>query len=298
MYWERYHMMSSMEETIKCLSEASGCARVIAGGTDVFVQMREMEAEGKSLILLDISRIDALKGIRNDDSFIHIGAAVTMAELAASPVLWKHARALSKGAKWVGSPQIRSVATVGGNIVNALPAADTAIPLVALDAEAYILSPDGERVQPVEDLFVGVGKSRVDPSRELVTRFRIPLGNVSRRASDMQRLAKRKTFTLPQLSSAVCVELDETLKRFIQVRIVTAPLSSTPWRARSAEVYLEESPVAMEHVEAAARMARDDARARSSVRAGADYRKDMTEVLIRRALGKALQSIKPGFDNE
>lgn len=298
MYWEHYRIMSSMEETIGYLAQASGRARVIAGGTDVFVQMREIEAEEKSLTLLDISRIDALREIQDGGSYIQIGAAVTMAALAASPVVWKHARALCIGAKWVGSPQIRSVATIGGNIVNAMPAADTAIPLVALDAEAYILSPDGERVQPVAELLIGVGKSSVDPSRELITHFRIPLGNVSRRASDMQRLAKRKTFTLPQLSSAVCVELDDARQCFSRVRIVAAPLSSTPWRPKSAEAYLEESAATMENVHTAANMARDDARTRSSVRAGADYRKDMTATLIRRALSKALQLIKSGFDNE
>lgn len=298
MYWEHYQIMSSMEETLQRLAEASGRARIIAGGTDFFVQRREMEAEDRFLTLLDISQIEALKEIREDDSHISIGAAVTMAELAASPIVWENARALSQGAKWLGSPQIRAVATIGGNIVNAMPAADTAIPLVALDAQAHILSPDGERVQPVEELFIGVGKSSVNPSREMITHFRIPLCRRPRRASAMQRLAKRKAFTLPQLSSAVCIELDDGQERFTRVRIVAAPLALTPWRPKAAEAYLVGTPVTMENVNTAAEVARDSAKARNSLRAGAGYRKDMTAVLIRRAMGEALQQLRAGFENE
>jgi carbon-monoxide dehydrogenase medium subunit len=298
MYWERYQIMSSVEETVQRLAEASGRARIVAGGTDVCIQMRDMEAEENFLTLLDISRIDALRQIRDGDSHIEIGAAVTMTALAASPIVWENAFALGQGASWVGSPQIRAVATIGGNIVNALPAADTAIPLVALDAEAHILSPEGERVQPVEELFVGVGKSSVNPSREMITHFRIPLCRRPRRASAMQRLTKRKAFSIPQLSSAVCIELDDDQERFTRVRMVAAPLAPTPWRPKAAEAYLVGTPATMTNVNTAAEMARDDARARSSLRAGAGYRKDMTAVLIRRTISEALQQLRTGFENE
>lgn len=298
MYWERYQIMSSVEETVQRLAEASGRARIVAGGTDVCIQMRDMEAEENPLTLLDISRIDALRQIREGDSHIEIGAAVTMTALAASPIVWENAFALAQGASWVGSPQIRAVATIGGNIVNALPAADTAIPLVALDAEAHILSPEGERVQPVEELFVGVGKSSVNPSREMITHFRIPLCRRPRRASAMQRLTKRKAFSIPQLSSAVFIELDDDQERFTRVRMVAAPLAPTPWRPKAAEAYLVGTPATMTNVNTAAEMARDNARARSSLRAGAGYRKDMTAVLIRRTISEALQQLRTGFENE
>jgi CO/xanthine dehydrogenase FAD-binding subunit len=298
MYWERYQIMSSVEETLQRLAEASGRARIVAGGTDVCVQMREMEVEENPLTLLDISRIDVLRQIREGDSHIEIGAAVTMTALAASPIVWENAFALAQGASWVGSPQIRAVATIGGNIVNALPAADTAIPLVALDAEAHILSPEGERVQPVEELFVGVGKSSVNPSREMITHFRIPLCRRPRRASAMQRLTKRKAFSIPQLSSAVFIELDDDQERFTRVRMVAAPLAPTPWRPKAAEAYLVGTPATMTNVNTAAEMARDNARARSSLRAGAGYRKDMTAVLIRRTISEALQQLRTGFENE
>jgi CO/xanthine dehydrogenase FAD-binding subunit len=298
MYWERYQIMSSVEETLQRLAEASGRARIVAGGTDVCVQMREMEVEENPLTLLDISRIDVLRQIREGDSHIEIGAAVTMTALAASPIVWENAFALAQGASWVGSPQIRAVATIGGNIVNALPAADTAIPLVALDAQAHILSPEGERVQPVEELFVGVGKSSVNPSREMITHFRIPLCRRPRRASAMQRLTKRKAFSIPQLSSAVFIELDDDQERFTRVRMVAAPLAPTPWRPKAAEAYLVGTPATMTNVNTAAEMARDNARARSSLRAGAGYRKDMTAVLIRRTISEALQQLRTGFENE
>lgn len=287
MSWVAYQMMTSVEETIKRLEEARGRARVVAGGTDLVIQLRE-EGNGKNAILLDISEIREIRGIAESEGFLWIGAATTMAEIAASPLVWKKARALAQGARWLGSPQIRNVATVGGNVVNAQPAADTTIPLIALGAEARILSGQGERFEAVERLLEGVGKSKVDPHRELIASFRIPLCEGPRRASAMERLARRKAFTLPTFSVAISMELDETGDHFSWARIVAAPVGPIPWRARRAEESLHRGAVTAESVAKAAALAREDANPRESLRGGADYRKEMVEVLVRRAFGQAL----------
>jgi len=298
MRWQHYQVMTSVQETIDCLAQASGLARVVAGGTDLIVQIMEMDAEEESLSLLDISRIKEMQGILESNSCIVIGAATTMAELCDSRVIRTNARALAQGAGWLGAPQIRNVATIGGNVVNAMPAADTSVPLVALGAEAHIVSPDGERDVAVEELFLGVGKSVVNPSREVITQFRVPVCRAPTRASAMQRLSKRKAFTLPQLSIAVRVELDDNKEYFKQVRIAAAPLAFTPLRMKRAEEVLAETPVTLENVKKAAVLAWEEARPRDSLRAGSEYRKDMVEVLTRRALSDALNQLEVVFENE
>lgn len=289
MSWGHYEMMTSVEETIKRLKEYQGRARLVAGGTDLLIQLRE-EAKGPKLVLLDISGIQEIRGIRESAGYLLVGAATTISEIVSSSLVWEKARVLGQGAGALGSPQIKSVATIGGNVVNALPAADTTIPLIALGAEARVVSLDGEKLVPVEELFRGVGVSAVDPSREVLTHFRIPLCEPPRRASAMERLARRRAFTLPTLSVAVSVELDETGDRFSWVRIVAAPVGPVPWRARRAEEALRGEAINHENIAKAAALARDEASPRTSLRGGADYRREMMEVLVRRALFRALSS--------
>jgi len=296
MHWQHYQVMTSVQETVHRLAESSGKARVVAGGTDLIVQMLEMDAEEESLTLLDISRIEEMRDIQEYDSYILIGAAVTMAELAASPVIQAKARALGQGASWLGSPQIRTVATIGGNVVSAQPAADTSIPLVALGAEACIVSPDGEQHIPVEALFQGVGRSTINPSWEVITHFRVPLSRAEQHASAMGRLTKRKVFTLPQLSVAVWLEVDENTDRISQARIALGPVAPTPLRPKNAEEVLAGAPLRWENVNKAAALAREDSHPRNSLRGGVPYRKDMAEVLTRRALVDALSQLDKGLE--
>lgn len=291
MRWQHYHVMTGLDETIQRLTEKQGHARVVAGGTDFIVDVVETGARVESLTLLDISQIEAMRGIHESGSYIVIGAATTMTELADSKVIQEKARALAQGAAWLGSPQIRNVATIGGNVVSAKPAADTSIPLVALGAEAHILSAEGERYMPVEELFRGVGESAVNPSLELIKDFRLPSCQAPKYSSAMQRLAKRKAFTLPQLLLAVWVELAEEREEFENVRIVAAPVAPTPWRAKRAEEALAGGPLSWEKIDKAADLAREDARPRESLRGGADYRKDMVKVLTRRAFSDALSQL-------
>lgn len=291
MRWQDYHVVSSLPELLEMLGRMDGRGRVVAGGTDLIVRLKETDAPSKPLTLLDITRIEEIRGITQVGNDIHIGAATTISEIAASPLIRSKARALAQGADWLGSPQIRSVATIGGNVVNALPAADTSVPLVALGADARILTSNGERVLPAEDLFRGVGESLVDPSREVVAEFIVQADAHPTRASAMVRMAKRKAFTLPVLSVAVRLELDEQTERFRTARIVAAPVAPVPWRARRAEEALIAREISRQSLETAAELARNDASPGDSLRAGAAYRKDMVAVLVRRALHDALEQL-------
>lgn len=291
MRWKNYHIMRNIQETITRLAERPGQARVVAGGTDLIVQMMEKESQEEFLTLLDISQIEEIRGIKESEGYLFIGAVTNMAEVAASALIQKKARALAQGACCLGSPQIRNMATIGGNVVNAQPAADTAVPLIALAAEARIISLEAERYVPVEELFLGVSKSVVNPFQELITHFRVPLCEGPRRASAIQRLAKRKVFTLPTLLVSVSLELNEIGDRFYRVRIVAAPVAPVPWRARRAEEFLKDAAISEENIKQAAVIASEDANPRDSLRGSATYRKEMVEVLTRRALVDALSQL-------
>ena len=139
MHWETYRVVRSTDEALEYMGRFQGQARLVAGGTDLIVQLREKE-EGKGLTLLDISSVPEMRKIElsDDGRWVLVGAAVTMSELAGSEIIRKHGRALGIGASYMGAPQIRNVATIGGNVVNAQPAADGTIPLIALGAQAMV----------------------------------------------------------------------------------------------------------------------------------------------------------------
>jgi carbon-monoxide dehydrogenase medium subunit len=183
----------------------------------------------------------------------------------------------------MGAPQIRNVATIGGNVVNAQPAADGTVPLIALGAEARVVSTKEKRWIAVDDLFLDVGRSSLDSTKEIITHFRFrPTGPLS--ASSLQRLAKRKAFTLPTLVVAAKVELDEEKRFFREVRVVAGPVARTPWLAQDASESLAGAPATYEAINRAASLARLAAQPRDSLRGGAEYKKEMVYVLVRRAL--------------
>lgn len=291
MHWKKYKVMKSLEETLECLESLQGNARVIAGGTDLVVQLLEKEPEN-GLTLLDISSIPRLRGIEvvEGGKWVQLGAATTMAELAESRIINNYGRALALGASCMGAPQIRNVATIGGNVVNAQPAADGTIPLLALGAEARIVSIQGEKWASLAELFLEIGQSVVNPTKEMITQFRFQPTGV-KGTSSLQRLAKRKAFTLPTLLVAVRVELDKENRHFEQVRIAAGPVARAPWRAKDAEDSLSGTQITHTAIEKAAAQAKLAAHPRDSLRGGAEYRRDMVEVLVKRALMECLNRL-------
>lgn len=288
MKWEKYLFPASLDEALSMLAEYEGQARVIAGGTDLVPQLKNKKRKVKCLV--DVSRLAELKGIHRQDDTIRIGAAVTHQKLAASKLLQEQAAALAQGAAAVGSPQIRYMGTVGGNVVNAQPAADTAIPLLALGAEAEIASSEGTRREPLESLYLRPGESRVDASSEILVALRFPaLGGQG--GSAFARLAKRRALALPILNAAVVVRVHGDGRTLKDVTMALGPVALTPFRARQAEAALRGQPVEQAIVEAALEIASQEAQPRSNpLRGSAEYRREMVKVLLRRALEQALEA--------
>jgi CO/xanthine dehydrogenase FAD-binding subunit len=156
MNWIAYEKPESLSEALTLLKKAEGKSRLIAGGTDLVLQMKRGVYHAD--LLVDITGIPGLKKIEEDEGWIRIGASVTHAEVEKHPLIRREAKALSEGCGRMGSPQIRNIGTLAGNIVSAQPAADGAIPLMALDAEIKVVSASSERWLPLEEAYQGIGR--------------------------------------------------------------------------------------------------------------------------------------------
>ena len=290
MEWEEYLVPETLDEALEMLERYRGSARVIAGGTDIIPATRKGGTGIKALV--DITRIPGLNMIRLDGETVKIGSLVTHTEVALSGLIRKRGMALAEGASRLGSPQIRNIATVAGNILNAQPGADTLIPLLALDGSVTIRGRQGERSIPLAELFTGVGRTTIDSTKEIVTEISFP-GLGKGEASAAMRLAKRKTLVLPILTVAVVVGTDPGAKTFTKVRIAVGPVATTPLRCKAAEEILAGSPVGDEVIRKAAAEAAGAAKPRTSlIRGTTEYRKAMVAVLVERGIATALKRLE------
>lgn len=278
----------TIEECLDCLKRHEGRARVLAGGTDLFLWLKSGKADAD--VLVDVSAIEALRTIDVRDDQVVFGAAVTHAEVAAHKEIKALFPALADGCRSVGSPQIRNVATLGGNIVSAQPAADSVVPFVALDAQCEIASSSGTRVVPLEELYEGVGKSRVDATKEIITKIIVkrPAGPS---ANAYSRISPREAMSLPVVNAASRLVTDG--KVIVEARIVTAPVATTPFRAKRAEAFLVgKSPSSLGDLAEAAAIAQDEARPRDSlVRGSGEYRKVLVKDLVEMTLYRAAERL-------
>ena len=290
LHWEKYFRPQTVPEALSLLEEFRGSARLLAGGTDLIPQIRNREMEPK--VLVDITRIPGLGEIQLKDGVIKIGALVTHAQVVESSLIREKGTALSEGASQLGSPQIRNMATVAGNVVSGQPGADTTVPLLALDATVKVISKQGEHTIPVTDFFLDTGKTRLDIHREMVTEIFFP-ALMTNESSVSLRLARRKSLALPILNVSVVVSADLKQKRFNHVNIALGPVAPTPLRAKEAEGILHDSPITDGVIKEAATKAAAEANPRTSLlRGSGEYRKEMVKNLVERAIHYGLERLE------
>lgn len=292
MKWLGYERPKELADALTLLEKSRGRGRLIAGGTDLVLQLQRGQHHVD--LLVDITDIQGLNHIDDDDGWIRLGASVTHDEVAKHPLIKREAKALSEGCGQVGSPQIRNVATLVGNIVSAQPAADGAIPLMALDAELRVLSKSSERWIPLEEAYRGLGLSAVDATSEIVTEIRFrKLGENGTTGSF--RMARRKSLTLPMVNGAIAIIFDPSLSRMKKVRIAIGPVAAKPYRAKTAESYLESVEVSPESISEAARIASEEAVPRSSlIRGSSAYRKEMIRLYLTKTFHAIVDEKKKG----
>lgn len=291
--WQEYHLVTSVSEALQALALYEGKARLIAGGTDLLLDLEERDVPPPAA-LVDISRVEEMRAIFREGDYIHLGAAVTHTQITESDLLREHAACLVESCSVIGGPQVRNVATIGGNVAHALPAADGTVSLVALEAEAEVasLGKGGEvkrTWRPILDLFLGPGRSAVDSTRELITAFRFPARG-PHEGSAFERIMRPQGVALPILGMAVRVRLSPDGARFDHVSLCIGPAGPVPFRARAAEQALQGEPVdSAEALYRAVEAALSEAQLRTSkYRATEAYREEMVRVLMRRIIPRAV----------
>ena len=278
-----YHEPTSVREAVELAARFGADARFLAGGTDLLIQMRRGQVAPRHLVSLH--RVPGLDVIEVDGA-ITLGALVTHRRLERSPELGGPLQALREGAEVVGGHQIRNVATVGGNIVNASPAADVVPVLVALDAQITCLGPGGERSMPLEDFAAAPGVTARQPE-ELLTRVRFARP-APHSATAFLKAGRRRAMEISLVCVAARLTLDADRQRCLEARIALGAVGPTTLRARAAERSLQGQPVTEELVRSAGRQAAGECRPISDVRASARYRALLVATLVERALARCV----------
>ncbi|CAG0937350.1 xanthine dehydrogenase FAD-binding subunit [Thermoflexales bacterium] len=289
--WNDYHLPLSVDEAVGLLARYDGKARVVAGGTDLILDLRQGHAPPVEA-LIDVTRIIGLNEIREAADFIVIGAGVTHSQIVESQLLQQKATALVEASYVVGGPQVRNVATLGGNVAHALPAADGTTALNALDAEVEVASFSGRRWIPFTSLFLGPGKSAIDSTREILTALRFKATGENE-ASAFSRIMRPQGVALPIMNFAAKVRvLDQQIEK---VALAVAPVAPTPFRCQQTEAFFMGKPATSESIEAAVEVLLSECKPRTSPhRATGAYRQEVLPVLLRRTLGKAIERVKTG----
>jgi aerobic carbon-monoxide dehydrogenase medium subunit len=281
-----YLEATSVAEAIGMLQRYTGRAKILAGGTDLMVQMRQGSLRPE--VVVHIGRVEALAGIsKAADGGAEIGALTTMRTIEKSEELTGGLDILRQGAAQVSCPQIRNVATLGGNTCNGIPSADTVPALIALGAEAVILGSGGERRVPLEEFHLGPGRTTLKAD-ELLKGFKIP-SPPPYTGGCYLKYTPRGTFELAIVGVAALVTLNPKDGTCRGARIVLGACSPTPLRIRKAEAVLLGNRLDEALIEKAAQIAGEEARPNPgvSVRASAPYRREMVKVWTKNALQKS-----------
>lgn len=273
---------TTLSEACALLAERSGNAAVIAGGTDLLIKMKSGFAHPGAVI--NIKQIPDLCGLSFDAAEgLRLGALTTLRELTRSALVCEHYPVLAQTARVMASEQIRSLATLGGNLCNAAPSADLAPPLIALDAVARLVSLSSERKLPLADFFAGPGKS-VLQSGELLKEILLP---PPQGRTVYLKHSPRAFMDIAVIGVAVRVERND--RSCQAARIVLGAVAPTPLRVRSAEEVLEGQPLTDERILQAAKISAEECSPISDVRGAAWYRRRMVEVLVKRGINTIIQ---------
>jgi xanthine dehydrogenase FAD-binding subunit len=262
-------------------------AHIIAGGSDVLVQIREGRRAGVELI--SIYTLDELRGVSLDENeAIRIGSLTSFSHITRDPIIQKHLNVLGEAVDTVGGPQIRNIATIGGNTCNGVTSADSASTLHAYEAIIELAGPDGIRRIPIKDFYIKAGVVDIRPG-EIQTAIIIPKESYENTQGCYIKYAMRNAMDIATLNCSVNVRLSPDKRTFERVRIAYGVAGPVPMRALSAEAEANGKPVAMGTVEAFSSAVINDIRPRDSWRAAKAFRQHIAVELAKRAL---IESVK------
>lgn len=284
-----YFVPKTVDEALHLLADQGEGARVMAGGTDVMVKMSHGLLKPSAII--DIQRIESLRGIRYDaTSGLTLGALARLGEVTAHPDIIAHYPNLSYAVSCMANVEVRNMGTVAGNICNAAPSADTAPPLMTMNAELTLASLKGERKLSVNEFFRGPGMTAMERG-EILTSIHIPAPQPKSGAS-YKRISARCGVDIAAVCAGVSVILNG--RGCQEAKVVLGAVAPVPLHATKTEALLQGQEITEELVRQAGDQAAEEAKPISDMRSSADWRKRMVAVLTRRALNEALERASKG----
>jgi xanthine dehydrogenase FAD-binding subunit len=277
---------TSVQHAVQLLQEHPE-AKIIAGGSDVLVQMREGRLAGKELV--SIYKLGELRGVSlMENETIRILPLTSFSHIAKDPIVNERVRVLAEAVDKVGGPQVRNIGTIGGNICNGVTSADSASTLVAYDAVVEATGPEGVRLIPIGEWYTGPGKVALKPA-ELCTAILIKKESYEGYCGHYIKYAMRNAMDIATLGCSVNVKLSADKKTVADARVAYGVAGPVPMRARSAEAAAVGKPVSSDAVEAFAKAALADVSPRTSWRATKEFRLHLVEELARRAFAEAIK---------
>ena len=262
-------------------------AQIIAGGSDVLVQMREGKRAGKELI--SIYLIDELRGVSLDENeAIRIGSLTSFSHITKDPIIQKYINVLGEAVDLVGGPQIRNIGTIGGNTCNGVTSADSASTLMAWDAIVELTGPEGVRRLPIQDFYIKAGVVDLRPA-ELQTAIIIPKVSYEGYFGHYIKYAMREAMDIANLGCSVNAKLSDDKRTILDARVAYGVAGPVPMRAPSAEAMARGRAVCRETVDAFARAVLDDIHPRDSWRAAKAFREHIAVELAKRALTESIE---------
>lgn len=286
-----YFEPKSVEEAVSLLGKYDGSAKALAGGTDLIVMMQNKKIRPKCLV--NIKHIPGLSYINYDAKHgARIGALTTLRDIEKSAQVEKGHRILHQVVKKMASPSVRNLATIGGNLCNASPAADMAPSLICLKAKAKAIGPKGERLIEIEDFFAGPGKTILQ-SNELLLEIQVP-PLPDRTTVVYLRHGKRGAAEVATVAIAASITLEQSGEKCKEARIAIGSAAPTPSRVPEAEKMLVGKVIDEALMEKVAQAVSSAARPITDVHSSAQYRKEMVELFTKRALSLAVSQLRAG----
>lgn len=280
----QYVRPNSLQEACAFLAENGPRTAVLAGGTDLSITIRSGDFDKD--YVLDISRLDEARAVEMANGTLSVGAAVTYTEIIGNPLVNRHAPLLAAAARCVGSLQIRNMGTLGGNVANASPAADSVPAMMAHNVRVLIESSSSERVQPLDQVVVGPYITTLQPG-ELITKFFFDPMDSSYRYS-FQRIARRRALSIAR-ANAAAMALQDVDGTVLDLRLSVGSITPRPCRLSEAEQHLLGKVPSLTLLQEAAELVSREMIRRSGIRSSTEYKKPAVEGLVTKVFSGVFQ---------
>jgi xanthine dehydrogenase FAD-binding subunit len=282
--WQKYYQARSLHDALDALSTSERPALPVGGGTDLLLEIQQGRHSSVHT-LVDVTNIPELNRLEIIQNCLFIGAGLAIRKIVESRLVQQHALAVCEACNLIGGPQVRNTATLGGNVAHALPAADGMIALLAMDAIAEIASESGTRQVQLDTLFIGPGISALQKDKEILVGFYLPLHKPGQ-GSAFSRVMRPQGVALPILNMAIWIQRNGDMVN--DIRIAIGPSGPVPVRATAAENAVRGKNLNNSVIDSAKDSIHTTIPFRTSaMRASAEYRHHLSEILLEDVLAKA-----------